>query len=459
MSLLRSDVPAENKSEALRQSLPLIASRVVGVCGFFAVAISPLFPWFTVPHLREGGGSAAVLFAHEAAASGVFRGLCLAVVVLSLVSYRWAREWRRPSGWAFLILSVALLFFPYSITVWSPRIAGEASWLYSQHEDLSGGSGDIFNAQEYKDSFWRQRIYLVNRAIDSEIHLLPDWGPANFGWGRLVEMVEWFGLSGYFTLFLGKGWVLAVLGAPAVLCALARGSSGFGGGEALRFLRRGVVLFGLACGFALIPPSVANWLTMGSRQAAQQNDDAGALRSLERAARWMPSIREDGNFVLQKGLLEDALGRDTPTARYYQARLHEEDGLTLQARSAYVAGLSEPKASPALIRENVKALLRLGADALNSGDEMVAIDLFETVMRCDPCNLRANYGLQLACLHQGDREALRRLHRRMTDTYQYMNAPTKTAVLAHGSENLAFSEYLRGDLAAALDAWKGARRH
>ncbi len=337
-------------------------------------------------------------------------------------------------------------------------MAGEAAWLQAQHESLARLTGDIYTSQEEKDIFWRQRVAIVDRPLDSAVVTLPDWAPETFGWSRLVEMVEWYGSSPWFVVFVRKGWALALAGSLMVLCALAREGVGDACSYAIGLIRYAgrFTLMGLV--LSLVPTLTAGGLLARAKEAAQRGDRAEALRALREAAWCMPAISQDGRFVLQTGLLENALGQETAEAQFYRARVREDRGFVHQAGDTYLAILSIDSGSSVLKRECIKALLRQAINASNSGESETAGDLFAKILNADPCNLKANYALQLACLRRGDAEALARLQTRMAQVYRYFNTPTKEVILADGYESLAYVKFQSGDASGAIEAWGQAKR-
>ena len=68
------------------------------------------------------------------------------------------------------------------------------------------------------------------------------------------------------------------------------------------------------------------------------------------------------------------------------------------------------------------------------------------MLREEPCNLKANYGLQLAYLRTGRRAELGSLVRRIEATYAYFQMPTKEIVLASSHENEMLAALRRGDM-------------
>jgi energy-coupling factor transporter transmembrane protein EcfT len=429
-------------------SLPKAVALLTGCLGLAAVALSVFLPWFVVP------GAEGVLRSPLAA---LFRVLCLAVVMGAVWSGLRSPDWRQTWRRLFLGLFAVLLLFPYGLSLWSPLVSSEASWLQAQHEGLTTTAGDIYTSQEYRNLAARQRIYVVNRPIESEIVWLQESGPLSFGWGRVSEVVEWFGLSTWFAAFVRKGWVLALAGSAMILCALFREEAAETRVLMRRFRSAAAFLLAVLA-FALVPPLLAGGVLASARRAVQNGDPDRALRRLVLAEKIMPAVREDGNLVIQKGLLEKALGRETPEARCYSALLLENQGFKFQAQRFYVDGLATAPRHSALAREYTKAVLRLATDAMNSGELATAVALFEAVVQADPCNLKANYALQLAHLQRGDLNELRALVRGMEQTYGYFNTATKKAVLANAYEALASCEYLQDDISTAVQTWAQARR-
>jgi hypothetical protein len=438
--------------------LPKIAARLAGLIGLLALVACLFCPWFSVPFGADAGAGRIVVEQQTDPIAWLFRGLAAVIIVVAVMFVWKSPEWPRRCETLFVGWWVALLFFPYCISVWCPAIAGEASWLQGQHESLTSPSGDIYLSQERRDTVLRNKVSVVNQPIGSEVARFPEGGLRRLTWGRIAEASEWFGMSGWWSTFLRRGWVFAMIGTTLILGALCRENNDGSLAAALRVLRHGAGATVAVASLALLPIAGAWILLDQAKGAAQRGDNRTALHALTFAARLLPSVREDGYFVLQKGLLENTLEMDTAEAEFYRATLLEEQGFRLQAEDAYLTILSDPELPRALHREAAKSLLRRATNAFNSGEINAASGLLNGVLSADPCNLNANHALQLACLRRGDLAELNRLRDLMKDTYQYFNTPGKESPLADASENLAIGYYSVGDLSAATKAWREARR-
>ena len=414
-------------------SLPALAAWFARIGGVLALIAAVFAPWFTVPGVDREPWSVAF-----------YRVAC--VVAIAAAALR-PRQRER----VLLALFAALLLFPYFVTVWSPAIASRASWLQAQHESITASSGDLFLAQETKNAAWRQRVDVVNRPIDAAIIEAPDWTGAD--WGRVMSVFEWFGASPWFASFARIGWVLATAGTALCLLVLARPR-----GAARPLFIRSVLMVAAAVALAIIPPALSVACLALARTATGHGDAAAALRHLDRAAACLPALREDGYFLLQRGLLADALEFPTPEADLFRARLLELRGFDQQAQGRYLDGAERADLPPAIRREYLKALLSRAADLFNSSQIETAAALYEAVLARDPTNLRANYALQLVRVRTSDPGATRALQERMVTTYRGFNSPTRQAVLAMAHENVAFAEQLAGDLPAAQRALARARQ-
>lgn len=450
---LRSLRPAAGHWEF---SLPDFLSRSVGIAGFAAVLCSAFTSWFSVPTVVSLNGQ---LLAEEPPASWAYRTASLCVCVATLLVFFRKSPWKPRMVRIYLFWVVCLLLFPYFLTVWSADAAGRASWLQNQHESLTTGTGDSYISQQNMGSLLRHRVNVVNLPIETQVVELPDWKPEGFSWSRMLGMAEWFGLSDWFASFFRIGWPLALFGSVAILLALSREEGPERGRTAQRLLLQGSGIFLAAIIVALGPVVVGRNCLLAAKRCAQMGEYASARRLMRWAARCLPVITQDGDYLVQVGLLADALGLPDSEAICYRARLAEDAGFYFQARTMYLEGLSSDRNQPALIREDAKGVLRHAANAMNAGEVDSATVLLEQVLAADPTNLKANYSLQLAYLRSGNVVGLRALRQRMTNVYAFFNTPLKDPVLANAAENQAIGELLGGDPPAALKAWVESRRH
>jgi hypothetical protein len=341
------------------------------------MAASLALPWFEVP--LASGNFAAVL---------CFKGLSLGALAALLLGARMRGDRRARGARLMTGFLIGLLYFPYAVTIWSPEVAGRARWLQVQHDSLTSPSGDLYLAQEDKDTFWRQRIGAVNRPLDTAIVRFPDWGAQAFRWGRLGEVTQWFGMTGWFAGFVCKGWVCALAGGALVLLACLRESREGPLRAGLRTLREGGALLAAASVLALLPPLAAIAALAQAERAVHHARPVEGLAALVRAQRWMPALREDPRLLAQIGSLETQLGVDSASARFWQATQLENRGFDLQARATWLDGLADPRSSTVLARECGRALLRQGINALNNGELSLATGLLEAVLAADQCNLK-----------------------------------------------------------------------
>jgi len=437
------------------RSLPTFFSRLAGIAGFAAVFASAFTSWFSVP---AAASLEAPIMSEAPLVSWIYRVASLGVSVAALLIFTRGFRWKSRLGRLYLSWLVAVLFFPYFVSVWSADAAGRASWLQSQHANLTAVSGDSFTSQEFKGSLLRHRVDVVNQPMETQVFGLPDWESQSFGWSRMLEMAEWFGLSDWFASFLRKGWPLALAGALVILLAISREAGPHALPAARRLLLRGGALFLAFFIAALAPVFIGRSLLLAAKRHAQRGDYASARWLMRWGARCIPVITQDGEYLIQTGLLADALGLQEPEAAYYRASAAEDAGYHFQARTMYLDGLSEDRSQPALLRENVKGVLRHATNAMNAGELDSAAVLLAQALAADPANLKANYSLQLIFLRSGNIEGLRALNQRMMKVYAFFNTPVKLPVLADSIQNQAVGELLQGDAAAALTDWMRSKK-
>jgi hypothetical protein len=332
---------------------------------------------------------------------------------------------------------------------WSPAVSARASWLNTEHENLSWLGGDIFNEQEYKDIGWKNEIYVVDAERQVGIFRLPNWSPYMIQWGRLADLFDWLGYSNRFCQFVCRGWFAALAGCLLALIPLCRGREG------LRYpVVRAIALTGLpgmAAGavLALTPPLVSGWLMMQARHAVNRGEPESGLRWLDRSAMVLPAIRQDSWFTAQEGLLEYPLGRDTLESELYEATQYERQGFITQSKGRFEKLLAAAPAGSAVRREAARGLVRAGINELNSGAAGVALETFSRVLESEPCNLKALYAIQLAALRTARPDVVRTSAERMCAIYERFNTLTKAPAMAACHENMAFVEYQAGHVDAA----------
>lgn len=439
-------------------SLPALVSRAAGIAGLALIAASTLLAWFEVPVGSFAPNGEPAIVAQSPGVCFAFKACAVVVLFLAMLTLRTRGAWRTRLGRVLVVFLSLLLLFPYAVTNWSPEIAGRASWIQAQHESLTSQNGDLFSGQEEKDTFWRQRVGVVNRLFDSAVVRLPDWGSHVFRWERFAEITQWFGMSSWFAAFVRRGWTFALAGTVLLLIALCRECADGPLKTGIRFARLGASCCAAMVAIALVPPFVAIAALADAERAVHHARPAEALDALARAGWWMPAIGEDGRYLTQVGSLEAELGMDTALAGFWRATQSDNRGFDLEARTFYLEEPGRARASTALLRECNKALLRQAIDAVNSARPGVAIGIVEDVLAADPCSLKGLHLAQLAYLRNG--EAGRVAHARawLAATYSYFNNPTKDAVIADADENIALAAFSEGRVADAWLAWKTAKR-
>lgn len=443
--------------QALRTALggrPSVAAVMAGML----LAAGLVLPWFQVPDaissdVRKG----FVVVGREAPVTGLFKALCLAAVGIGAV--RLARA-RGPVVGRIVIakiaaaLLVALLFFPHMVMVWCPVTSAKASWLHVQHESLTWFGGDVFGLPEIKDFAWKSRVYAADMLDQATAMNLPAWSPNAVPFGSLQDLFEWFGYSNPFCQFVCAGWGSAIMGCIVALIASFRTSNGADVAAIRASARAGAGVLVGAVTLALVPAAVCGWQLQRARSAIERGQIALGLDRIRTAVQVLPIAGQSSDLRLQEGLLEGRLGLLSPEVALYRAKLLEAHGASEEA-VIVVASLLAPGASEGAVRrEASRAMLRTGIRELNSGEVGAAIKSLESVLLVEPCNVKANYVLQLAYLRDARFESLRQLAARMRDTYRYFSTDTKLPILAATQENVAYAWYLEGDPGRAHSAWK-----
>jgi len=415
-----------------------VAVWALAAAGAALVAASLAWPWMTVPvGLERADGKPIRCVTAEPRLTAVFRAGCLGFALLMVGGHvRRSATSARKASLAGGVMA-ALAAYPFAAMALDGRLAAEAAWLNVQHENLVWLGGDLPTNLEAGRTSWKEHIYLVDTPRQISVVQMPSSQLGAFRFGRLMHWLETLGYSNRFCQFVGRGWLAAVFGAFLLACAECMPRGRLDRGRALSALGvtagAAFILIGLAAG----PVLLSARLLERARGAIAAGRYAEGRDRLERAARYLPALAQDTFFVAQTGLLDHRLHREhTPEGRLFDAVLLERHGHYAQAVDRYQQFVAESPRGSAIRREAIRALMRAAIHALNAGRNEQATALLEMVAAADPCNIKANYALQLACLRTGRRAELERLVAEMVAIYRWFQMPTKGIVLANSYENL-----------------------
>ena len=272
-----------------------------------------------------------------------------------------------------------------------------------------------------------------------------------FQLGNLQLLMRALGYTDSFCQFFGVGWSVAIVATLGLLLAAWSEEGVIRPGRIKRSAR-----FGLAAGFvctlaALSPVLVVALKLAAAQEATARGEYESAASSLEDAASAFPLLNKDFVFTIQRGLVDWRLGRlDSPQARIYRAELYERQGQHSVAERDYRDIMMSSARGTSVHHEACLGLLRIGIVAFNAGLINRATELIETVLAQEPCNIKANFVLQLAYLRTSRRPELERLVKRVERIYARYQFPTKMLIVSFSHENAKLAAYLAGDLEDAI---------
>lgn len=422
-------------------------SRTVAVVSVACTLLSVAGSWFAIP---VDGGPERLTIA-EPWITPYYRGAALLVAIIVLVAW-----WKgRPAASLTLapiavgLWLAALLIYPYCVMIWDPAISGEAARLEAEHRSLIWWGGDINTSLECRSVGALDKLYLTDPPHEINAMLMHEWQPSEWTLGRLPSMIDRLGYSTSYFEFIRWGWVSALAG--GVLLLIWR-SAPLGRLEARQSGRALATLVGAVGVASLLAWGWSFWAATKLASAAEhtaQGEYRDARNDLQSAADLLPVLRESTHFIIQTGLVEESLGEDTPAARLYRADVLAHSGRFQRADVIYEGLLIDSGAEHAVRREACRALVRAAVDALNAGRTNEATRRFEFILAAEPCNLKANYALQLACLRTGQYQELFALVERMDSIYGYFQFPNKQAVQFAAHATAGSAHYALGDPASA----------
>ena len=379
--------------------------RGMAIAGLALLLLAAILDWFTVPIDFEVTRAGITRCIHARPWVALpYRLACLVAAALIARGYLTGR--RRPGRVVVASASLlgALAYFPSLVMTYDPPVAAQASWLHMQHENLVWAGGDLASNQEYARLSWRDRVYVTDNPRQVSIFKMPFQGSAAWQLGQLQGLTEALGYSNQFCQFVRPGWFAAMAGACFVLLAECIAGGRLHPDRAVLALRAAsaAALAGLVV--AAVPLTAAIRTLALSRESAVRGDYAAAEVLLRRAARILPALGEDTYYLAQLGLLHWRLDRrDSPPGRFFRANLLERAGRDAQALEIYRDLLSAVPRGGVVHREACRAVLRAGINALNAGRTDHAIALLQAVLAREPCNIKANFTLQLAYLRTSQR--------------------------------------------------------
>ena len=428
-----------------------LAAVGVALVAAFLLLLALWKPWMAVPaRIVEGPGEAVRCEADKPLVALPFRAACLVFAAVMGVGHAWHRRTSDRKARLAAAFLASQLLFPFAVMALEPRLSAQANWLHIQHENLVWLGGDLHTNLEEGRKAWKEGVYLVDTPRQVNVIRMPSSSLGAFQLGRLMTWCEALGYSNRFCQFVNRGWIAAIAGTVLLIMAECLPGGRLDRRRAAKAAGTFAVALAVGLMVALLPILISSGEIDRARSCVARGAYDDAERHLRRAALVLPALREDTFYVAQRGLLDFRRGRlGTVEGRLFRANLMERQGRYAQALDEYRSLIRGTPRESATHREAIRAILRAALHAMNGQRNDQAIAWLEEVLADEPCNLKANYALQLAYLRDRRRADVERLVRRIAAIYAYYQMPTKAIVLASSYENAMLAAFREHDAEAA----------
>ena len=413
--------------------------------------------WFEVPVASiDGARSPNDIVNHIPACTIWFQATMAVLLILLVATWVHRRRWTLLSTFIATAMCVVPLTFPYFVMVRSPAISAEASWLQSQHDNLTWLGGDIYAAAEYGSRGWKSKSYLIDPPKQLAVMELPSWSPSEVGLHRCGDLMSWLGYTNTFCQFVGRGWAMAIVGAVMLFLATLQ--------------RDGKLVFD-RIGFSLaiftasaVVAALVGWAFpfKASRQIrlaaihCSRGDDATALKHLQRAIELVPVLSQDTYYVAQRGVLDQNLGVESDYALLRDAIALESASKFEQAYRSLLPLIDSNV--PAVRREALRGVIRFAIQDYNSGRFELSRKRFSLVLCRQPCDVKLIYMIQLQAIRESRHDVVCEMRDWMYSVCEHLNFGTVKILRAVAQQHVAVSAGLEGDAMAIWLAQREAKR-
>lgn len=338
------------------------------------------------------------------------------------------------------------LAFAHLVIVDEPELSHMAAWIYSQHDGLAWYGGDIYTGREYEVPGGAWDILMKDPPkflgvvsppyLDTDLSIINDY-------------LTWAGLCFSFWVFMGPGWASMMMGClllmVGVLCTRKPGQTRGLSNEVVIWvmIRLAMILipwFIIVTGRAwLVASSVAQ-----ARIEYESGDYLASLRVMRNYRKYMPVLEYDSGLLLQEGILEHLLERDTDRARFAEGFLLESNGYPARAEKVYKELMDS--SLQCVAREAARCYFRRAIINYNSGEESVCLEILEEFRLRYPVMPKANYLRLLIAVRGNDFDTAQQCLQEIYAVVNDIGIPEARGYLTSGHQHLAQLSFDLADL-------------
>ena len=423
----------------------------VGFLGAAALTASAFCSWFRLPALHGtfGGASLPTTSIFQLP----FQILCFATGVLAFAFLCGPGRWRSRTAlsWLGLGLLLVLLIFPYLVVVWDGPASLVATELKSNEDELMS---EILTAFPDQMNAWKQETTMNGSDRILEVMLLRIPNVEYLAVANLDRMMYGYGYSNEFLNFLGWGLPLATTACLLLICStyLVRGSGRF------RLVRTQAAAFiaglCLTLGLTMLPVFMSNYWLREAEVLGAEGLYADSLRSMDRAAAWLPIINLSTSYHDRRGeMLYQMHDRDDSDYYLFAGNQNFDHNLYPEAIMQYREALRLRPDDPVALHSLSVTMSNWGILQFTSGNFAGSISAFREALRISPMNMQALYEIQIAYMQVADIESARRAAQDMLRIHQTYRLPAMAAI-GQTYVHLSWCAYRTGDYSNAFALYR-----
>lgn len=343
-----------------------------------------------------------------------------------------------------ICLAVGLLF-SHLVIVDEPELSHMAAWIWSQHDGLAWYGGDIYTSREFEVPGGAYEILMKDPPKFLSVVSPPYF---DLDLATLNDFLTWAGLCFAFWVFMGKGWASMMMGSllltTGVLCTREPGKTRGLSNEVVIWVMIRLTLIVCPWIFFVTGRSLLVANTINKAQAAYMDGDYEKSLELMKDYRWyMPCLAYDSGLLLQEGILEHSLNRDTDRAKFAKAFYLESDGYPEKAEKIY-RKLMDSKLE-CVAREASRYFFRRAIINYNAGEEHVCLQQLKLFTAKFPCMPKACYLRLLIAVRADDFDTAQRSLQEIYAVVRNVGIPEARGYCTSGHQHLAQLAFDKND--------------